>query len=297
MHSKIETTYLNFPALDQYPLAGTLFEPKRPPLAAVLISSATGVPQRYYAAYARFLAEQGFAVLTYDYRGIAGSRWPGWAVGRRLRMRHWGEQDMSGALEQLRQRYPGLPLLTVGHSVGGQLLGLTAQPSQVTAQLTVASQAAYWRHWPLRHQPRTALFFFLVVPAVVRLLGKLPASMAGEDLPAGVALEWARWGRHPAFFVDDQGRSLRERFARFTGAMRLYAIADDHVYAPAGAVAALAAAYTGARTEIRHIGPQYNGGKALGHFGFFRAHTSRRLWQETADWLQRQVASPLKLAA
>jgi len=30
---------------------------------------ATGVPQAYYAKFAAYLAERGFKVLTFDYRG------------------------------------------------------------------------------------------------------------------------------------------------------------------------------------------------------------------------------------
>ncbi len=41
---------------------------------SVIINPATGVAARYYHYYARFLAEHGFDVLTYDYRGIGLSR-------------------------------------------------------------------------------------------------------------------------------------------------------------------------------------------------------------------------------
>lgn len=297
MDAHTETTYLNFPAADDYPLAGTLFESKRPPKAALLISSATAVPQRYYAAYARFLALQGFVVMTYDYRGIGGSRWPAWSAQEHLRMRHWGEHDLSGALDFLQARFPRLPLLAVGHSVGGQLLGLARNPERVGAQLAIASQAAYWGYWPLRHRPRTALYWYLVIPAVVRLLGKLPARMVGEDLPAGVALEWARWGRHRDFFVDDAGRSLREGFARLTAPMRFYAVTDDQVYAPPGAVQALAACYRNAQVEMKTLRPADYGCQSIDHFGFFRALMPRKAWQESADWLSLQAGSRLRLAA
>ena len=40
---------------------------------AALIMPATGVPQSYYAKYAAYLADRGFRVLTFDYRGIGRS--------------------------------------------------------------------------------------------------------------------------------------------------------------------------------------------------------------------------------
>src|SRR4029077_17676214 len=55
---------------------------------AVLVMPATGVPQSYYAKYAGYLAERGFSVLTFDYRGIGRSR-NGPLRHSSARMRDW----------------------------------------------------------------------------------------------------------------------------------------------------------------------------------------------------------------
>lgn len=293
----MHTTYLNFPAADGYPLAGTLFEPKQPAVAAVLISAATGAPQRYYADYARYLARQGFIAMTYDYRGIAGSRWPAVRRGRKLRMRHWGERDMAGALQQLSQRYPGLPILALGHSVGGQLLGLAPNNHRVTAQLSIAAQSGYWGHWPLRQRLLAAACWNLVVPGAVALFGRLPEWVIGCELPAGIALEWARWGRNPHFISDDRGAPIREHFERYRGRMRFYAVADDSVWGPARAVEALAGFYRHADTELRLMRPQDHGIGSIGHFGFFRSSMPASLWRETAQWLRDAARPALRQAA
>ncbi len=61
-----------FPARDGYALACTVFAPQAAPRGTVLINSATAVPRKIYRAFATYLAEQGFAALSYDYRGIPG---------------------------------------------------------------------------------------------------------------------------------------------------------------------------------------------------------------------------------
>src|SRR5262249_52982075 len=61
-------------ARDGYALAATVFTPEGPPRGTVLVNSATAVPRRFYAGFAAYLAERGFACLTYDYRGVGGSR-------------------------------------------------------------------------------------------------------------------------------------------------------------------------------------------------------------------------------
>lgn len=274
---------------DGHPLAATLYQPPRP-LAAVQINPATGAARGYYRAYARFLAERGFAVLCYDYRGIAGSRWHA-AEPQQLTMRNWGERDAAAALDWLQAQHPHLPLLAVGHSVGGQLLGLMPNNERLSGALTIAAQCGYWRHWPRRLQPLLAAVWHVGVPLAVAATGRLPAALLGVELPGGVAREWARWCRHRDFIVDARGRPLRDGFERFRGRLRMYAIADDPFYAPQAAVEALARCYRNAEVELRRIEPRQHGVAAIGHFGFFRSSMPRAAWEETADWLRAVVLS------
>ncbi|MGH8444331.1 MAG: alpha/beta fold hydrolase, partial [Solimonas sp.] len=109
MRDTLTEVHLTLTAGDGHLLATTLFEPEGMPLAAVQINGATGVPRRYYRAYARHLAAQGYAVLCYDYRGIGDSRWHG-AQPQQMRMRWWGERDLASMLQWLKARYPALPL-------------------------------------------------------------------------------------------------------------------------------------------------------------------------------------------
>ena len=55
-------------------LAATLFHPASTPRAVIILNGATGVRQRYYSDFARWLAtEQDLACLTYDYRDFGAS--------------------------------------------------------------------------------------------------------------------------------------------------------------------------------------------------------------------------------
>src|SRR5262245_43703141 len=91
-------------ARDGYALAATPFQPPRPWRAA-LISPATAVPRKIYRGFATFLAENGFAVLTYDYRGIGDSR-PASLRGFRARMRDWAALDVRAAIDHAQRRFP-----------------------------------------------------------------------------------------------------------------------------------------------------------------------------------------------
>jgi predicted alpha/beta hydrolase len=279
---------LRIPALDGYKLAATLYEPAAGGDALVLINSATAVLRDYYDAFARHLAGEGFTVLTYDYRGIGGSR-PRSLRGFRARMRDWGQLDLAGVLEWIGGHLRPRRLLAVGHSVGGQLVGLAEGNWRVHALLTVAAQSAWWGLWPRPGRYRMILTWYLI-PVLSRLYGYLPGSFGTkQDLPDGVAREWARWARRPQYLMED---AFRPGFERFRGPLLAYSFSDDD-YAPRAAVEGLLDFYTDADIRHRHVRPAEIGAQSIGHFGFFRQAFKETLWRDAIDWLARQAARDL----
>lgn len=264
-------------AKDGYRLGATLFQGGE---EAVLILPATGVPQSYYARFAMYLAQRGFTVLTFDYRGIGRSR-HGDIRRLKARMRDWALLDAAAA----RERLNGRNLRVVGHSFGGQALGLLPEPEQISAALVVGSQSGYWRHWPALGRAWVWPAAHFALPALARLRGYFPGSRLGfgEDLPQGVAIEWASWCRHPRYLVGALG--VDESYRRVRAPLRAYAISDDR-FAPRSAVLALLELYPNAKSEVRDVQPREVGVKRLGHFGFFREAFRDSLWREAADWLE-----------
>ena len=271
-------------ARDGFPLAADLFLPAGSPRAAALVAPAMGVPRGFYAAFAEHLAREGIAAMTLDYRGIGGSR-AGTLRGFRASLHDWAEQDLAGALDAIGARAPGVPLLWVGHSVGGQLFGVL-EDAPVRAALFVGAQNGHWRLWPFVGRLGMLALWYAVVPAVVPVFGRLPAAVlgGGEDVPAGVAREWAAWGRSREYVMSYARPRGGRGFARFAGPIRSYAIADDG-YAPLATVSALARCYSAARTEVRVVRPADAGTRAIGHFGFFRPRAGKALWDEASRWL------------
>ena len=121
------------PAADRYPLGATFFLPRTAKRThAVLINSATAVPRKLYRGFAGYLARRGCAVLIYDYRGIGDSRQKSLTgynqvkslVGFKASMADWAAKDVSAAVSWMSERYHNMPLAYIGHSFGGQALGL-----------------------------------------------------------------------------------------------------------------------------------------------------------------------------
>ena len=135
---------ITFPAMDGYLLGATLFLPRGAKRHAVLINSATAVPRKIYRGFAAYLAARGCAVLTYDYRGTGGSRLksligldqPKSLVGFKASMSDWAALDVTAAVAWMRERYHNLPISYVGHSFGGQALGLLPNNAEVSRALS-----------------------------------------------------------------------------------------------------------------------------------------------------------------
>lgn len=263
-----------FPARDGYQLSGELHQPAGEVRSTVLIAGAMGVRQAFYSALAKALMDRGVAALTFDYRGVGRSRPSGSLRGFHAELHDWGEKDLGGAMDLLRARFPAARRLWIGHSAGGQLLGLC--PELPERALCIGSQSGYFRNWTGIGRALMWLFWHVSVPASTTMLGYLPmrALGQGEDLPYGVGQEWARWGRHPRYIGSYAG----DRLARFPGPLRLLSVADDS-YAPLKSVQALAELYSGAKPEVVTIRPD---GRAIGHFGWFRQPA---LWTPQLDWL------------
>ncbi len=282
---------LRIPARDGFKLAATLFEPHSPkgPDAAwqddtlVLINSATAAPRGYYEPFARFLSNRGFAVLTYDYRGMGESR-PRSLRGFDARLHQWGEQDLAGVLDWAVSRVQPRRLLAIGHSVGGQLVGLADNNERIDALMTVASQSGWYKLWPKSEHRRHALRWHVGVPLLSRLFGYVPGRLGiKEDLPGGVAREWAAWCRSPGFLLEGH-EERRAGFERVSRPLLAFSFEDDD-FAPRAAVEWLHRLYSNAQVTHRHFVPATSGLGEVGHFGFFRERFRETLWKEAASWL------------
>ena len=237
----------------------------------VLISPATGVKQHFYLRFARWLATQGHDVLVFDYRGI-GLSLRGPLGDCRATLADWGQLDQVAALDWLVAR-TGVPeVVLVGHSAGGQMIGLLPNHHRVARLVGVAASTGWFKGMRLAFAMKARLGLLLLVPLGIRVKGYAPTSALGlgENLPSEVARQWGRWcaaGGYATNAVRDQPAADFHRDIRTP--LTLLHAADD-ASATAATVADLVRTLPAAPSQVLQVVPQALGLSGLGHLDWFR---------------------------
>ncbi len=257
--------------------------------AVVIINPAVAVPARFYRHFARYLSQNGYVVIAYDYRGIGESLLP---RGEKTDLMTWATKDYATVVDFARSTYQDKDIYLVGHSFGGQLPRLCAHTRYVEGILAISAQSGYWRLWPIPQ--RFALFglWYLLMPLSSSLLGFFPTKLLklGENLPAGAALQWARWCRNEDYFLQDVDRidylDMNQLNIIFVG------FSDDWM-APKTSIEALKPMYAGANQKSEYLSPEQFQLKKIGHFGFFTQSMRDVLWPRSLEWLDQLQAASL----
>jgi predicted alpha/beta hydrolase len=267
-------------AADGYELAATFYDAGDAD-TVVLVNSATAVPRPFYRRFASHIQKHGWHAVTYDYRGIGESK-PASLRGFDATMRDWALLDMSAMVGWITEEIRPSRLFAVGHSFGGQTLGLLENGHSIDAAVGISAQSGHWAVQGGSEPFKVRLIVTVLIPLLARLFGYFPWSRfaRGEDLPKGVALEWARWCRNPNYLLDDDTLPL-ERYKAFSAPILAYSVDDDD-WGTSRAVDDMMRAYL--NVTRRHIRPADYGLQRLQHMGFFR-EGAEPLWQEVIEWL------------
>ena len=254
-----------------------VFEPEGTPKASVVVPSAMGVAQNFYTRFAEWLANQGYSVTTFDYRGIGLSAPPS-LRGFRVNVVDWAREDCAAVIDFTRAQRPNLPLYWVGHSLGAQLIGLIPNRDHIDRVISVAAGSGYWRTnaWPTK---RVVLWlWYVAAPLAIALYGYFPGKRLRKvgDLPAGVMEQWRRWCLNREYSASE-GEEARASYASVRVPMLALSFTDDEVVSDES-IRQLHALYASAPVQYRRISPHEIGVPRIGHFGFFRAQFEQTLW-------------------
>jgi predicted alpha/beta hydrolase len=280
---------LKITCADGVPLAALLIEPIQSPIAAVPINGGTGFTKEFYLPFAQYLAENGFATVVFDYRGTRESA--------PANMRHcdytfldYGQKDMPAVLDFMDARYPTLPKLVFGHSVGGQQIGFMPNHAKIKGLVTYASSVGYTGFMPLLYRLKTWYFFNIVTPLSIALTGYVKAKRLNimEDLPRQVVLDWRNWCAVPEYFFNEKyyGKTVpKAHFQDLNFPIHIYWAEDDPIANKEAVAMFWKHVKSSKGIDIQRLVPIEWGLDKLDHYGFFRRQCRENLWVEAVQKL------------
>ncbi len=275
-------------APDNYRLHAHLFEPERSNGKLLLINSATGVKQQVYFSFSQWLSEQGFTVITYDYRGVGLSK-PEKMRGFKASMRTWGTQDFKAVTAYISENFAAYEKYCLGHSVGALILGMNKDSQMFRKFVFVGAQDAYLRHLPYKVALTAAFGFGIAVPVTNAFLGYFPAQWfgLGESLPKGSASDWRTLVLHrksTARLLEKLGDDYAEKLQQ--EAFVIYA-EDDPWVKMKGMESLMNSVYPNMKKTYREIKTNESPVGKIGHVNFFRSY-NKPLWKIVKDQLNRK---------
>jgi len=281
---KINEQHITISANDGYQLSAILREPKNDRKAIVQIHSGTGILQELYSNLAIYLTKNGYTTLTFDYRGIGRSK-PKTLRRFDATMRDLGQKDMTGVFDWVIENYPEYKKIIIGHSIGGQMIGLMENYHKIDQLFLIASSTGYWKDMTKPYNWQVLPIWFLFIPLSTYFFGYATAKRIkqGEDLPKGVALEWRKWCINPNYFEDEFNKTLNPLFFdKINIPLKSIQISDDPI---ANEITSnkLLKYYKNAKISIDKVSVEELGVKKIGHFGYFSRKLKQTLWNKLID--------------
>lgn len=272
---------------DGYCLTGSFYQHQSSvPTLPILICPATGIRQRFYQAFATWLFEQGYDVLCFDFRGI-GESLHGKLKDSQASIQDWGMLDIPTAIDYLLQRTQKSQVLMIGHSAGGQLLGVVPNYHRVAKLVAVAGSTGYVKGLSGQTKWFAPVMFNVLFPFSSQLFGYGASRWIGmgENLPKAVARQWREFCSQAGYIENALGKSIFHDFHdKIQIPMTAIHAIDDEIATKTN-VEDLLRLYPNAQKKRIELAPNEWQHQEIGHMAWFK-RSHQNLWPLVLKELQ-----------
>ncbi|MBF0659762.1 alpha/beta fold hydrolase [Psychrobacter sp. NG25] len=290
--SQIEVYSLSIMTDRNKALAATVYRPTGTIKTAIMIAPATGIKRQFYHSFATYLAEHGFGVLTFDNEGIGESLSSDLSKCD-ASLISWGRHDMPAVLDALQDEFSDATYHLIGHSAGGQLIGLMPNYKAIKSVFNVACSSGRIKNMDMPYKLKAMGFMDAFIPLANLTLGYTPSDKIGmgEPLPRGVARQWRDWCNGAGYIKTAFGKSIHTHFYDELSMPALWLGFSDDEIANSKNMDDMIRVFTKMPVEKRFLEPKDFGLNHIGHMRYFSSKTNAKapeLWQMAVDWLNKQ---------
>lgn len=260
----------------------------------VLMNPGTATKTTFYAPFAEFLADNGYHVMLWNYRGFCESKL-GSLANSDITYSDVGQWDIPAAITKAQSLYPDLPLYCVGHSAGGQQIGFAHNCNDLDGMVALAVSTGYFGTMPMGYRLKAHLFFKVIAPISSALFGYVKAEKLNimEDLPHKLAKEWGQWCAYKDFFFTPKFAKKKPQLKNYQSLefpIHVYTADDDEISTPQNTATLWQHITTKEPVRFTVIKAADMPKKLIGHMGYFR-RTNQSIWQEVLNSLNQFNAS------
>lgn len=253
--------------------------------AVVIFASALGVSHQYYRRLAEYLCQQGYDCFSFDYRGTGEQDA---ALPENTAIEHWGLQDIEAMIQQALTM--NVPVHFIGHSIGGQLLGLAPSAAKLSSVILVAASAPYWKRWQGTERFKLLFLSYVLIPVLSALKDPFPIAALGLGnirMPSLFIKRWAEWMREPDYLLAPAFKLDRSAYENIECRLWALGFSDDEL-APEVNVQFLVDFFSKAKASVDMLNPKEEGLSHIGHNGLFHKRAEETLWPKVLNYLAQE---------
>ena len=86
-------------------------------------------------------------------------------------MHEWGTMDMNAVLDHLVATKGFTGIIWIGHSIGGQLVGLLENKEHISKVISINAAFGYWRYFPYPMKAVIWFLWYVVGPLLTKIYG------------------------------------------------------------------------------------------------------------------------------
>lgn len=195
---------------------------------------------------------------------------------------------MPAVLEQMKTTFPNTKYHLIGHSAGGQLVGLMHNAKDFTSIFNFACSSGQLKNMNTAYAIKAHFFMNFFIPVSNKIFGHTKSQWLGmgEPLPKAVAQQWREWCNSEGYVKAAFGKTVHTHLYDELSTPSMWVNAVDDEIAINENVEDMLSVFTKIAAEKLTLSADDYALDEIGHMKFF-SRKSQVLWVHALNWLEK----------